>query len=231
MTSLARATYQFTASACADLVSRVPALEPAFVRVGSHVWHWRRTGRFYRSVAGRYADWLRRSGSPFRRVMIGDVPLIVDVTEFTTSPLYFGNIPYEPKTTEYLRRHLQPGGVFADVGANHGYFTILAAGLVGERGLVFAFEPNPPVYERLATHVRLNGFDHRVVLVEQALWDSSGEETFFVSQWSANNGISTLTPGASNIADGGCRRIEPFECARRRSTTGWRRTASSASIS
>ena len=177
MTSLARATYQFTASACADLVSRVPALEPALVRVGSHVWHWRRTGRFYRSVAGRYADRLRQSGSPFRRVLIGDVSLLVDITEFTTSPLYFGNIPYEPETTEYLRRHLQPGGVFADVGANHGYFTILAAGLVGERGLVFAFEPNPPVYERLDMHVRLNGFERSRHGREQALSDS-GDQTF-----------------------------------------------------
>jgi FkbM family methyltransferase len=129
--------------------------------------------------------------------------LIVDVTEFTTSPLYFGSIPYEPKTTNYLRRSLRPGCVFADVGANHGYFTILAAGLVGERGLVIAFEPNPPVHERLETHVRLNGFDHRVVLVRQALWDRSGEQTFFVSQWPENNGISTLTPGASNLASGG----------------------------
>ena len=216
MTALVRATYQFTAAACADLVSRVPALEPALVRVGSHVWNWRRTGRFYRSVAGRYADRLRQSGWPFRRVVIGDVPLIVDVTEFTTSPLYFGNIPYEPKTTEYLHQYLRPGGVFADIGANHGYFTILAAGLVGERGLVFAFEPNPPVYERLETHVRLNGFDHRVVLVREALWDSSGEETFFVSQWSENSGISTLTPGRSNLADGG---LSPARTIRVRTET------------
>ena len=203
MRSLARATYRFTASACAGLVSRVPALEPALVGLGSRVWHWPRTGRFYRSVAGRYASRLRESGSPFRRVVVGDVPLIVDVTEFTTSPLYFGNIPYEPRTTEYLQQHLQPGAVFADVGANHGYFTILAAGLVGEGGLVFAFEPNPPVYVRLAIHVRLNGFEHRVVLMEKALWDSDGDQPFFVSQWAGNSGISTLTPGASIIADGG----------------------------
>ena len=206
MTSFARAAYQLTASACADLVSRVPALEPAFVRAGSRLWHWRSTGRFYRSVAGRYADRLRQSGSPFRRVVIGDVPLMVDVTEFTTSPLYFGNVPYEPRTTEYLRQRLQPGSVFADIGANHGYFTILAAGLVGDRGRVFAFEPNPPVYERLMTHVRLNRFDPRVVLLEQALWDSAGKQTFFVSQWSENNGISTLTPDATVIADGGLSR-------------------------
>lgn len=203
MTSLARATYQFTASACAALVSRVPALEPALVRVGSHVWYWRGTGRFYRSVAGRYAARLRRSGSPFRRVMIGDVPLIVDVTEFTTAPLYFGNVPYEPQTTEYLRRHLRPGGVFADVGANHGYFTMLAASLVGDRGRVFAFEPNPRVCEQLENHVRLNAFEPRVVLLEQALWDERGEHRLFVSQWQENSGVSTLMPGASLIAQGG----------------------------
>lgn len=203
VTTLARATYQFTASACASLVSRVPALEPAFIRAGSHLWHWRTTGRFYRSVAGRYAQLLRESGSPFRRVMIGSVPLLVDVTEFTTSPLYFGNVPYEPLTTDYLRRHLGAGAVFADIGANHGYFTILAAGLVGARGLVFAFEPNPAVYERLETHVRLNGFDHRVVLSEQAVWDSDGDAAFFVSQWPENNGISTLTPSPAVIAGGG----------------------------
>jgi FkbM family methyltransferase len=203
MRSLARGAYHFVASACARLVSRVPALEPALVCVGSRVWLWRRAGHFYRSVAGRYADLLRRSGSPFRTVTIDGQPLMVDVTEFTTLPLYFGNIPYEPKTTEYLRRHLQPGSVFADVGANHGYFTIVAAGLVGDAGLVFAFEPNPPVYERLDLHVRVNGFDHRVVLVEEALWDKSGEETFFVSQWSSNSGISTLTPGDTTLSDGG----------------------------
>jgi len=203
VTPLARATYRFTASACADLVTRVPALEPALVRVGSHVWHWRRAGRFYRSVAGRYADRLRQSGSPFRRVLIGDASLLVDITEFTTSPLYFGNVPYEPETTEYLRRHLQPGSVFVDVGANHGYFTILAASLVGARGLVVAFEPNPPVYERLDMHVRLNGFERRVMLVNSALSDSDGDQTFFVSQWTGNTGISTLTPGASIIDGGG----------------------------
>jgi FkbM family methyltransferase len=197
------ATYRFSASACASLVSHVPALEPALVRVGSYVWNWRGAGRFYRSVAGRYADRLRQSGLPFRRVMIADVPLIVDVTEFTTSSLYFGSVSYEPKTTQYLRRHLHAGGVFVDVGANHGYFTILAAALVGEDGRVFAFEPNPPVYARLEQHVRLNGFEGRVALMEQALWDRRGEETFFVSQWSQNNGISSLTPGASNLAAGG----------------------------
>ncbi len=140
----------------------------------------------------------------FRRVMVGDTPLILDVTEFTTSGLYFGNSPYEPKTTSYIGQRLRPGHIFVDVGANHGYFTILAAALVGERGRVFAFEPNPPVFRQLEQHVRLNGFEHRVVLVQQALSDTSRDGArLFVSQCSGNSGLSSLVPAASTIAMGG----------------------------
>jgi FkbM family methyltransferase len=199
--------YRFTAAALAEVVSAVPALEGPFVRLGARVWGWRGMGRFYRSVAGRYADRLRESGSPFRRVLIGDTSLIVDVTEFTTITHFFGNVPYEPATTEYLRRHLARGDVFVDVGANHGYFTLIAAALVGERGRVFAFEPNPPVFKQLAMHVSLNSFDDRVVLLPAALSDVPDDQArFFVSQWSRNSGISTLRPTDSTIADGGLSR-------------------------
>ena len=126
---------------------------------------------------------------------------------------------YEPETTDYLRQRLRPGAVFADIGANHGYFTMLAASLVGDRGRVFAFEPNPRVYEQLENHVRLNAFESRVVLLEQALWDKRGEQRLFVSQWSGNSGVSTLMPGASLYCRGARLagaddpvRTETFDC-------------------
>jgi FkbM family methyltransferase len=40
-------------------------------------------------------------------------------------------------------RRLLPGGVFVDIGANVGYYTLLAARRVGREGRVIAFEPNP----------------------------------------------------------------------------------------
>jgi FkbM family methyltransferase len=185
-------------------VYHLPVLERPFVRLGAALWHRPMAGRFIRSVAGRCADRLKQSQSRFRHVMVGDTRLLLDITEFTVSSLYFGNVPYEPKTTAYLRRHLRPGAVFVDIGANHGYFTILAAALVGERGRVFAFEPNPPVFEQLDEHVRLNGFESRVVRIQQALSDRMDEATpFFVSQWSGNSGVSSLVPGAAAIAEGG----------------------------
>src|SRR5688572_23516819 len=130
MTSAARALYRSTATLCAEIVAHVPLLERPLVRFGISVWDMPGAGRFYRSVVGRYTDSLRKSCRPFRRVSVGDITLMLDVTEFTTSSLYFGNVIYEPMTTEYFRRHLLRGCVFADVGANHGYFTVLAAALV-----------------------------------------------------------------------------------------------------
>jgi FkbM family methyltransferase len=204
MNSVLSATYRSTAALCAELVSRVPRLEQPMLRLGSSMWNRPAAGRFYRSVAGRYADRLRQSGSPFRRVLIGGTAIVIDVTEFTVSSLFFGNIPYEPATTAYVGLALRTGDVFVDIGANHGYFTILAAALVGPEGRVCAFEPNPRVFERLRTHVDVNRFEGRVTLVEQALSDASAEATtFYVSQWSGNSGVSSLTPLPTALREGG----------------------------
>lgn len=50
---------------------------------------------------------------------------------------------YEPHVTSVLRSVLKPGDVFLDIGANVGYFSLLASSIVGAQGKVLAFEPNP----------------------------------------------------------------------------------------
>ena len=76
-----------------------------------------------------------------------------------------------------VRAALPPGGVFVDVGANLGYFTVLAADSVGEQGRVFAFEPDPDNARLLRANVRRNGFDARATVVEAGLAaaDSTGQ--------------------------------------------------------
>lgn len=49
---------------------------------------------------------------------------------------------YEPHLVALFRRTLKPGMVVCDVGANVGFYSLLAAQLVGENGRVLAFEPN-----------------------------------------------------------------------------------------
>jgi len=56
-----------------------------------------------------------------------------------------------------LARHIRPGMTVVDVGANIGYYTLVFAGLVGPRGRVLAFEPDPDLYAAAVENVRRNG--------------------------------------------------------------------------
>jgi FkbM family methyltransferase len=201
--------YRAAAEGCAEMVTRVPSLEQPFVRFGAHAWSRPFIGRFYRSAADRVADRMRHRGAPFRTLTICGLPLVLDVTEFTTKTLYFGNRRYEPKTTDCLARLLAPGGVFVDIGANHGYFSLLASALTGPSGRVFAFEPNPAVFAQLRTHVRLNGFEARITTLDLALADvSDADARLFVSRVSTNSGLSSLTPSAAAFGRGSLSRNE-----------------------
>jgi FkbM family methyltransferase len=190
-----RQTYRLAAEACAEILWRVPALERPFVRFGPRALATPGVRVFYRSAAHRLGKRFRSNDTHFRAVSVGDRQLVLDVTEFTAGPLYFGGAVYEPETTAYFMQHLKNGDVFVDVGANHGYFTVLAASLVGASGRVVAFEPNPRVFVQLRTHVDLNGFESRVTLESCALGDRTQREArLYVSQSATNSGLSSLTP-------------------------------------
>ncbi len=55
-----------------------------------------------------------------------------------------------------LEAQVQPGMVVADIGANVGLYTYLLARCAGERGFVYAFEPNPALFASLETNCRTN---------------------------------------------------------------------------
>ncbi len=77
----------------------------------------------------------------------------------------------EQEVQRALQQHLRPGMTFYDVGANIGFFSLLAARLVGVAGRVVAFEPDPEISGRLREHVARNAFgwitvEERAVLSE-----------------------------------------------------------------
>jgi FkbM family methyltransferase len=88
---------------------------------------------------------------------------------------------WEPYETSLLLELLRPGDVFVDVGANIGYFSVLAASVVGEQGAVFAFEPDPDNYRLLLANSALNALQPRITPVQAALSDVAGEGRLFLS--------------------------------------------------
>ena len=63
---------------------------------------------------------------------------------------------YESETSNFIGSILQPGDTFIDIGAHVGYFSMLAAALVGPTGTVFSFEPEPRNFAHLVEHIDVN---------------------------------------------------------------------------
>lgn len=76
---------------------------------------------------------------------------------------------WEPFETSLIMSRLKTGGIFVDVGANIGYFTIIAASLVGKQGHVYAFEPDPENYRLLQKNCAYNFLQSNVHAVRGGL--------------------------------------------------------------
>ena len=91
---------------------------------------------------------------------------------------YLGH-PFEPETTEYVRWALEPGMTFVDVGANIGYFTLLAAIRVGPGGRVLALEPAPDNLRCLTENIQTNALD-QVRVIPCAAGSESCKRSFYL---------------------------------------------------
>lgn len=70
--------------------------------------------------------------------------------------ILLGRGEYEPQMEAVLRHYLRPGDVFIDMGANEGYFSVLASGLVGPEGSVIAVEPQSTLQGVIQTNLGSN---------------------------------------------------------------------------
>lgn len=140
-------------------------------------------------IALRRGDLANDGIAPLR---IGKVTAYLDLQDprFLRVPAELGHLP------DLLRRFVRPGDTFIDVGANHGTASIVAAGLVGSRGLVIAIEPQP----RLAGLLRqlLAPGPARFEVHQVACSDCSGEVEFYIPR--ATSGSAGQFGGFSAVS-------------------------------
>ncbi|HEV2282689.1 MAG TPA: FkbM family methyltransferase [bacterium] len=96
---------------------------------------------------------------------------------------------YETEMQAAIARIVAPGGVFFDVGAHAGYYSLLASQLVGAEGRVVAFEPDARNLGYLTEHLRLNNAGN-VTVVEAAVADASGAAQFAAEESSFGGALS-----------------------------------------
>jgi FkbM family methyltransferase len=117
-----------------------------------------------------------------------------------TGEMYFRGV-VEIATQKVLVERLRPGMIFYDLGANVGFFSLLAARLVGAAGQVFSFEPDPEVAARLRRNVSLNEAS-TITVVEAGVWSANANVRFIRSDASSpDRGTGRFVLG-ENQADG-----------------------------
>lgn len=96
---------------------------------------------------------------------------------------------HEPLTTQLFQKEIGQGDTVLDIGTHIGYYTLIAASMVGERGRVFSFEANPANYAICEKNIKANGYNN-VTLIQKAISDFQGSTKFFLegnynTRWSS----------------------------------------------
>jgi FkbM family methyltransferase len=101
---------------------------------------------------------------------------------------------WEPNLSTWLKGVLKPGDGFIDLGANVGYYTLLAKSLVGD-GPVWSFEASPTIFRQLQRNIELNG--HAVKAYNLAVSDRDGEVEIHLGD---NQGLANIFGGGPTEA-------------------------------
>jgi FkbM family methyltransferase len=94
---------------------------------------------------------------------------------------------------EVVASCLGPGAVFVDVGANVGFFSVIAARLVGSAGTVVAFEPVPKNAALIRRNAARNGF-RQVTVVEKAVADREGSGRLVLAAYAGGSALDFVAP-------------------------------------
>ena len=135
--------------------------------------------------------------------IVGGARMVADISDDLQRRIYFFGC-HEPETTQLIFGILRPGDTFIDLGANIGYYTVIAGSLVGPAGAVHSFEPIPEIFSSLKENVALNALTN-VRLNQNAVFNEDCELEIFLPK-PENNGTGSFmrspdAPGESILCD------------------------------
>jgi FkbM family methyltransferase len=134
-----------------------------------------------------------------QRIVVNGMPMWVDTRDRVIATHLLGDEIWEPSETAAFLAQAREGMCVFDVGANIGYYTLLAARAVGSSGRVYAFEPEPVNFLLLTRNVTENRLTN-VRLVNAAVSNRVGAVRLHLDD--ANFGAHSLEPGSVRTSSG-----------------------------
>jgi FkbM family methyltransferase len=126
-----------------EVIKRSPLISPLLFRAYNHI------------LRRRHQEYSARAyfGATFR----------CDLDDMISRMIFYFGV-WEPNNSALVDSLLKPGDVFVDVGANIGYYTLLASSRVGPSGKVVAIEASPAIFAQLRENISTNGADNTRLL-------------------------------------------------------------------
>ena len=131
--------------------------------------------------------------------------IYVDTRDLSLAPHILMDGCWENWITDVFRRSVQPGMNVIDIGANIGWYSLIAADLIGESGKLVSFEANPSMAEMTRRNLMINGYNDRSKVESKAVFDKKttlgfkiydrymGSSSLFASQEAAAAFGDTIT--------------------------------------
>lgn len=106
--------------------------------------------------------------------------IFLDTKDLSVTPGILMNHAHEEWIVKVFLAGIRAGMTVIDIGANVGYYSLLAAYRVGKEGNVISFEPDLRSFKILHMNIDINGCLDRVELVKKGVFDGEGIREFFI---------------------------------------------------
>ncbi|MEE9387156.1 MAG: FkbM family methyltransferase [Paracoccaceae bacterium] len=96
--------------------------------------------------------------------------MIVDTRDLSLAPHIMADGYWEHWITKVFADQITPGMNVVDIGANIGYYSLLAADKIGPKGHLTCFEANPDLADIVFHNLHLNGYANRSTVENKAVF-------------------------------------------------------------
>lgn len=127
--------------------------------------------------------------------------LTISSKDLSLMPSLVTNGVIEAPLTKFFINSIKSGQTVVDIGANIGYYTVLAGKLVGNQGKVIGYEANPEIFPLLKDNISMNWLNQQTKLQNKAIYSKESTIKFYTS--SKFQGDSSINLSTTNEMNSG----------------------------
>ncbi len=99
--------------------------------------------------------------------------MYVDTRDLSLSPHILIDGYWEKWITNVFLEHVKQGMNIVDIGANIGYYSLIGAQKIGNKGHLICFEANPELAEILFNNLQINGYSSYSIVESKAVYSEN----------------------------------------------------------